>query len=145
MLLALARRGDAPQALVRLSSRGVPGRAILVGTVFGYCAVVMSYVSPDGVFAFLVSSYGTVAIFVYMMIAIAQLRLRKQLEHAAPERLRVRMWCYPYLTWLAIVAMFGIVAAMAFIPDQRSSLLLGVVSALVMLLGYAVRRGLSRR
>jgi GABA permease len=145
MLLALARRGDAPQALVRLSSRGVPGRAILVGTVFGYCAVVMSYVSPDGVFAFLVSSYGTVAIFVYMLIAIAQLRLRKQLEREAPEKLRVRMWGYPYLTWLAIVAMVGIVAAMAFIPDQRSSLLFGVVSALVMLLGYAVRRGLSPR
>jgi hypothetical protein len=32
------------------------------------------------------------------------------------------------------------VAAMAFIPDQRSSLLFGIVSALVMLLGYGVRR-----
>jgi hypothetical protein len=29
---------------------------------------------------------------------------------------------------------------MAFIPDQRSSLLFGIVSALVMLLGYAARR-----
>jgi L-asparagine transporter-like permease len=29
----------------------------------------MSYVSPDTVFAFLVNSYGTVAIFVYLLIA----------------------------------------------------------------------------
>jgi GABA permease len=145
MLLALARRGDALQALARLSSRGVPSRAILTGTVFGYCAVIMSYVSPDRVFAFLVSSYGTVAIFVYVLIAFAQLRLRGRLERESPEKLRVRMWGYPYLTWLAIVGMLGIVAAMAFIPDQRASLVFGIASAVVMLLGYGVRRGLFAR
>ena len=144
MLLAMARRSDAPQALVKLNSRGVPARAILTGTAFGYCAVVMSYVSPDKVFAFLVSSYGTVAIFVYVLIAISELRLRGRLERESPEKLRVRMWAYPYLTWLAIVAMFGIVAAMAFIPDQRSSFLFGVVSALVMLLAYGVRKACRR-
>jgi len=112
--------------------------------VFGYCAVIMSYVSPEGVFAFLVSSYGTVAIFVYVLIASAQLRLRARLERDSPEKLRVRMWGYPYLTWLAIVAMCGIVAAMAFIPEQRSALIFGVASTLAMLLGYGLRRGLAR-
>lgn len=140
MLLSMARRGDAPRALTRLSSRGVPALAILTGTAFGYCAVVMSYVSPEGVFAFLVNSYGTVAIFVYLLIALSQLRLRAELERAAPERLRIRMWAYPYLTWLAIFAMIGIVAAMAFIPEQRSSFAFGILSAAAMLVAYAVRR-----
>jgi len=144
MLLAMARRGDAPRGLTKLSSSGVPSWAILTGTAFGYCAVVMSYVSPEGVFAFLVNSYGTVAIFVYVLIAFAELRLRARLERESPERLRVRMWGYPYLTWVAIVAMLGIVTAMAFIPEQRSSLWFGVISALVMLLGYGLRRR-SRR
>ena len=67
------------------------------------------------------------------------------LEREAPAKLRVRMWGYPYLTWLAILSMLGIVAAMAFLPDQRTSLLFGVVSALVMLLGYGLRRGFTRR
>jgi len=145
MALALARHGDAPAGLTKLSSRGVPGRAILIGTVFGYCAVIMSYVSPEGVFAFLVSSYGTVAIFVYVLIALAQLRLRGRLERESPARLRVRMWGYPYLSVLAILAMLGIVAAMAFIPDQRSSFAFGIVSAGAMLLGYGVRRALAHR
>jgi GABA permease len=100
----------------------------------------MSYVSPDTVFPFLVSSYGTVAIFVYVLIAFAQLRLRARLEREAPGKLRVRMWGYPYLTVLAIVGMLGVVAAMAFIPDQRLPLLFGCASTLVMLLGYLVRR-----
>lgn len=140
MLMALARRGDAPRMFARLDARGVPVPAILAGTAFGYAAVVMSYVSPDRVFAFLVNSYGTVAIFVYVLIALSQLRLRARLEREAPERLRVRMWGYPVLTLLAIAAMLGIVAAMAFIPDQRTPLVFGVASVAVMLAGHALRR-----
>ena len=63
------RRGDAPKALAHLSRSGVPVRAILLATVFGYASVIMSYVSPDTVFAFLVNSYGTVAIFVCITAA----------------------------------------------------------------------------
>lgn len=140
MMMALARRGDAPRAVAQLNSRGVPVRGILFSTAFGYAAVVMNYVSPDHVFAFLVDSYGTVAIFVYLLIAFAELRLRHRLEREAPERLRVRMWLFPALTLVAIATMLAIVAAMAFIPDQRLPLLFGVVSAAVMLVGYALRR-----
>ena len=139
MIFALTRHGDAPAGLAKVNRRGVPVRAILVGTLFGYVSVVMSYVSPDTVFAFLVNSYGTVAIFVYVLIAVSQLKLRARLEREAPEKLRVRMWCYPYLTCFAIVGMVGILVAMAFIPDQRTPLWLGVVSLGVLLVAYAWR------
>ncbi|MDR3452483.1 MAG: amino acid permease [Rhodoferax sp.] len=139
MLFALTRRGDAPRGLAKLSRNGVPVRAILIGTLFGYVAVIMSYVSPDKVFAFLVNSYGTVAIFVYILIAVSQLRLRSRLEREDPARLRVRMWCYPYLTYVAIFAMMAIVVAMWFIPDQRTPLLLGVISLGILVLAYGAR------
>jgi GABA permease len=144
MLMALSRHGDAPRMMAQLNSRGVPVAAILTGTLFGYASVVMSYVSPDTVFPFIINSYGTVAIFVYVLISFAELRLRARLEREAPERLRVRMWGYPYLTVLAIVGMLAIVAAMGFIPDQRTPLLFGVVSTLVMLVGYLVRTAYPR-
>jgi GABA permease len=139
MLFALTRRGDAPEGLAKLSRNGVPSRAILLGTLFGYGAVVMSYVSPDTVFAFLVNSYGTVAIFVYVLIAFSQLRLRARLEREDPARLGVRMWAYPYLTYLAIAGMLGILLAMAFIPDQRTPLAFGLISLGILLLGFTVR------
>ncbi|MBN3749890.1 amino acid permease [Burkholderia sp. Se-20373] len=141
MLFALTRHGDAPAALAKVNKRGVPVRAILLGTVFGYVSVVMSYVSPDTVFAFLVNSYGTVALFVYVLIAFSQLRLRKRLDPVAASKLRVRMWAYPYLTWVAIIGMVGILVAMAFIPDQRKPLWLGVASLGVLVVAY----GLTRR
>jgi GABA permease len=139
MLMALARRADAPAAFSRLDTRGVPVAAILASTVFGYVTVVMSYVSPDRIFAFLVNSYGTVAIFVYVLIAVAELRLRRRLELEAPGRLLVRMWGYPWLTRLTIAAMLAIVAAMAVIPEQRAALLFGLVSVAVLLSAYALR------
>ena len=145
ILFALTRTGDAPLALARISRRGVPTRAILAGTIFGFGAVVMSYVSPDLVFAFLVNSYGTVAIFVYLLIALSELRLRRKLEREHPEKLTLRMWGFPYLTYVAIVGMVGILSARAFIPDQRLPLALGVVSLAGLMVIYAARQRFRTR
>jgi GABA permease len=49
------------------------------------------------------------------------------------------MWAYPYLTYLAIAGMLGIVLAMAFIPDQRTPLVFGVISLGILLLSFAAR------
>jgi GABA permease len=138
MLFALTARGDAPAGLAKLGAGGVPTRALLLGTVFGYGAVVMSYVSPTTVFAFLVNSYGTVAIFVYISIAVSQLRLRARLEQRDPARLLIRMWAYPYLTYITIAGMLAVVIAMAFIPDQRTPLIFGIISLVVLALIFAV-------
>ncbi len=46
MLFALTGRGDAPKGLAKLGRNGVPIRAILLGTLFGYGAVVMSMCLP---------------------------------------------------------------------------------------------------
>jgi GABA permease len=128
MLLALTRHGDAPKLLARVNRHGTPVRAILAGTIVGFAAVMMSYISPDAVFPFLVNSNGTVALFVYVLIALSELRLRRRLERDSPERIVLRMWLFPWLTLVAIAAMLGILAAMAFIPDQRVPLIAGLAS-----------------
>jgi GABA permease len=140
MLLALTGRGDAPRLFRRVNRRGVPVAATLAGTVVALAAIVMSYVSPATVFAFLVNSYGTVALFVYVLIAFSQLRLRRRLEQVAPERLVIRMWFYPWLTYFAIAVMVLNLVAMAFIPDQRVPLVVGVASGLIVVGAYGVRR-----
>ena len=140
ILFALTKAGDAPSALARVSRNGVPVRAILLGTVFGYGAIIMSYISPDRVFAFLVNSYGTVALFVYLLIALAHLRLRARLARDPSGAVAPMRWGYPYLTYGAIIAMIGILAGMAFIPDQRLPLMMGVASLAAIALGYVGKR-----
>jgi GABA permease len=145
MLMALARHGEAPAAFARLDARGVPVAAILGSTAFGYVTVAMSYVSPTRIFAFLVNSYGTVAIFVYVLIAVAELKLRRRLESEMPGRLRIRMWGFPWLTRFTIVAMLAVVASMAVIPEQRAPLVFGLLSVAVLLSAYGLRRATRPR
>jgi GABA permease len=54
------------------------------------------------------------------------------------------MWGYPYLTYFAIAGMLAIVLAMAFIPDQRTPLIFGVISLLLLLLAFSVRHRLGK-
>lgn len=140
MLFALTREGDAPQALARLNGKGVPVNAILFSTLFGYGAVVMAYLSPEMVFAFLVNSYGTVALFVYLVIAVSQVKLRRKLEAEGRLPTEARMWAFPWLSYCAVAGMIAVLSAMAFIPDQRLPLAMGLASLTLALGAYALRR-----
>jgi GABA permease len=144
MLFALAHQGNAPKALLKVNRRGVPVRAILTCMIFGYLSVIMDYVSPQHVFLFLLNSSGAVGLFIYLLIALSQLRMRRQLEREAPDRLRVRMWAYPYLTWLCILAIIAVIVSMAFRPADRSQLILSLVSAAVLWVLYLLKPALAR-
>jgi GABA permease len=145
MNFALARSGDAPQWMVRLNGRGVPARAILIATSIGFLSVIANVISPQKVFLFLLNSSGAVALFVYLMIAVSQLVLRRRLEREDPERLEVRMWLYPYLTYFTIAAIVVVIASMAFVADVRSQLWLGLLSVAVVVAAYFVKERVSAR
>ncbi|KQW47823.1 GABA permease [Nocardioides sp. Root1257] len=141
MVFVLADRGEAPRALTRISSRGVPAAAILTSTVVGFLCVIAAYVSPDTVFLFLLNSSGAVILFVYLLIAISELVLRRQ---TPAEELVVKMWAYPVLTIAAIAGILAILVQMAIKDDTRSQLLLSLLSWAVALVLYAANRRFSR-
>jgi|SRR5215208_5746366 len=62
------------------------------------------------------------------MIALARL------EREDPEKLQVRMWGYPFLTWLAIAAIVVVIGSMAFVDDVRDQLWWSLGSLAVVLL-----------
>jgi GABA permease len=140
MLFALTRHNDAPQFLLNTTRRGVPIWAILAGTSFGYVSVLIYYFFPEQVFTWLINASGAIALFAYLLIAISELVMRRRLEREAPERLQLRMWLYPWLTYLSIFAMAAVLIAMAVIPDQRPLLIASVISAVVILVAYLLRR-----
>lgn len=119
-----------------LTSCGVPAKAIILGTAVGYVAVLNSFFFPNTVFLFLVNSSGAVALLVYLMIAVSELRMSRILEREDPERLKVKMWLFPYLTYLTILCILGVVVIMAFTPDLRIQLLLTLLSLVIVLVAY---------
>lgn len=137
MLFVLAGRREAPAALLRTNRRGVPVAAILSSTVVGYLCVIAAYVSPKTVFLFLLNSSGAIILFVYVLIGVSELILRRRLP---PERLRVRMWFYPVLTLLTIAAMLGVLVSMGVKEDTRSQLLLSLLALGVVLAAYRISR-----
>lgn len=144
MLFALTENGDAPAVFAKLSVRGVPRRAILLGTTMGYLSVAATYVWGDVVFRFLVNSYGAVALFVYMIIAVAQLVWRKQLGSDAQAALQVKMWLFPWLSYLTIGLMATVIIAMAVFKSTRSQFLMSLLTLAVILVAYRIRERLSQ-
>src|ERR687890_1413693 len=140
MLFALTRHNDAPQFLLRTTNRGVPMWAILAGTSFGYISVLLYYFFPEEIFTWLINASGAIALFVYLLISVSELVMRRRLEREAPERLQLKMWLYPWLTYLSIAAIVAVLIAMAGIPSQRPLLIASVISAIVMLIAYGIRR-----
>jgi GABA permease len=139
MMFALANRGDAPQWTVKVNSRGVPARAILLATSFGYVSVIAAALWPETIFLWLVNSSGAVALFVYLLIAVSELRMRARLEREDPEKLQVRMWAYPYLTWVVIVAILVVIGSMAVVDDVREQLWWSLGSLAVVLIAAWAR------
>jgi GABA permease len=124
---------------VKINSRGVPARAILLATVVGYVSVIFAALWPETIFLWLVNSSGAVALFVYLLIAVSQLRMRARLEREDPEKLKVRMWGYPFLTWLVIAAIVVVIGSMAFVGDVRDQLWWSLGSLAVVLLAAWAR------
>jgi GABA permease len=141
VLFTLSRHRDAPQSMVALSARKVPARAILIGTSFGYLAVIASILSPEVVFAFLVNASGAIMLIIYLLVAVAQIRLRQRLAAQDPGRLTLRMWGFPWLSWAVIAAIAAVLIAMAFVPDLASQLYASLACTAVVVVAYlALRR-----
>ncbi|MCB5164350.1 amino acid permease [Streptomyces bambusae] len=145
MAYSLVARGQGPKALGTVT-RGVPRRAVLASSGFGFVTVLLSYWYPDTLFAWLLNMVGGVILVVWGFIAVSQFVLRRRLEREAPEKLVVRMWGFPYLTWVALAGVVGVLGLMAWDADTRVQVLFtGGLTAALAVTGYVRQRTAGRR
>lgn len=138
MLFSLATRQNAPASMIKLSPSGVPTRAVLMSSIAGFVGCFANYAFPGEVFSFLLSTTGSIALQVYLVVAISQLRMRKQLQKQGIEP-SFKMWCFPWLTWIVICMILSVLIYMFLSPDYQyeSYLSLGV-SLLIILFSLIV-------
>ncbi|MEU4794224.1 amino acid permease [Streptomyces sp. NPDC023327] len=145
MAFSLGQRGDAPKAFARTNKRGVPQAAILGSVVFGFLAVWFNYQWKDTVFDFLLNSSGAVALFVWLMICFTQLRMRGIILREEPEKLVVKMWLFPYLTWVTIAMISFILIYMLTDEAGRKQVLLSLLAAAFVVVFSVVREKIRPR
>ena len=130
VLFLLAEHSDAPQWLVQLNERRVPTRSVWMGSAAGVAGVLAATFAQQTVFAFLVNASGAVMVFVYTMVAFAQIRLRRERERSGAPEPGLRMWLFPWASYAAIAGMIGILVAMALTESQAKDLWFSVLALL---------------
>jgi GABA permease len=139
MLYELGRAGHAPRSLSITGENKVPRLGILIGCVAGLLAALAQLYLRDDIFTLLASTSGDIILFVYMIIAFAQIRQRQKLGAEGVE-LKLKMWLFPWLSYAVIGGILGVLVLLAFIPDQQMTLALSLLTVLVVLGALAVRR-----
>lgn len=141
---SLVERGQGPKVLAKVSG-GVPRIAVLTSSVVGFGCVLLSYWRPDDVFPWLLNMIGAVILVVWIFIAVSQLLLRRRVEREAPEKLVVRMWGFPWLTWVALAGMAAIFVLMAREEGTRIQLYsTGGMTLFLAVAGYVRQRVRAR-
>ncbi|MFC5143743.1 amino acid permease [Streptomyces aureoversilis] len=137
---SLVMRGEGPRFLAKVTG-GVPRLTVIASSAFGFFAVLLSYWWPDTVFKWLLYMTGAAVLVVWGFIAVTQLRMRRQLERSAPEKLVVKMWLFPALTWVALAGIVAVLSLMLREEDTRVQLYFtaGLTGALA-LIGYVRQR-----
>ena len=138
VLFVLAASGDAPRALVRLNSRRVPARSVLIGSVAGFVGILAHDLAPSGVFAFLVNASGALIVVIYGMTCAAQVRLRLARERAGLGPPELRVWLFPWASYAAIAAMVLVLVAMALNKEMASQFWASAISIAVAFAAFLV-------
>jgi aromatic amino acid permease len=133
MVFSLGERGLAPRAITRTTGKGVPVIAVLASVAFGFVAVGLNWAFPDVVLPALLNVVGSTLLVTWSAVALSQIILRRRADRAGAE-LPIRMWGFPWLSWLCVVLIAGVVVLAAFDPGARLQLLLTAGLTLVLLI-----------
>ncbi|MFF2912517.1 amino acid permease [Paenibacillus sp. NPDC057934] len=128
MLHSMASQGEAPKALARTTSRGVPLNSLkLCAAVLGIGSM-LAYFAQDRLFALLMAVPGFVVLLVWISITLAQLKLRRKY----PQEPSFKVWGFPYITTLTVTCL--IVIASMFLFDTKNRISIGACLAFLVFL-----------
>ena len=138
LLHVLSSNQEAPSWLAKKNKRGVPVWGVLTSTVVGYGCVVIAALWPDTAFQFLLDSSGALFLFIYLMICLSQLKLRKQWEQEGT--LKYKMWLHPWLPLFVTACIITVLVSMGINPATRLSLLQSLIAIFVIVIAYGVMK-----
>lgn len=144
MLYSLSRGQYAPVWLGRVSSNGVPHRALLASTAGMVAAILLAVFAPKNAFLLL---YGTAVagmFFVWIVILLTHLRFRRAIGRERLSRLPLKLPAHPLPTLAAILVLLAIVVSTSQVEGLRYSIPAFGSLLLVMSASYLRSRARAR-
>ncbi|WP_375738438.1 amino acid permease [Pseudomonas boanensis] len=120
MLYGLAEQGDAPKALMKVDSRGVPVLAIGLSALVTLLCVVVNYLAPQKALELLMALVVAALVINWAMISLSHLMFRKALQARGVEPFFKSLW-YPVSNYLCLAFVALILAVMLMIPGINVS------------------------
>ncbi len=140
VLYSLAGEKEAPAALGRLNGRGLPVAATWTSAGLLAVTLLMAYFLPHKAYAYLVTATGFQAMFIWLVILATHLRYRRHLLRTRPERLKWRLWGYPYTTYFVMAVVLVALAGAPLAHGEEVGALIGLAGIVAMVpVWYAVR------
>lgn len=81
---------------------------------------------------------GGIALLVYLVIAVSHLKMRKKMGKVEQQNLKVKMWLFPYVTYVTIAAIIAVLVAMFAIDTLRSQAFLTMFVTVLIILSYFI-------
>ena len=136
MLYGMAQRGQAPQALTKVSRNGVPYLTVVIMAGALLVGVVLNWLIPENVFAVIASIATFATIFVWLMILAAQYKARRSMtpEQEAGLKFPVPLWPYGQLITMAFLVFVTVL--LAFHADTRVALYVGAAWLVILAVAF---------
>jgi len=145
MLFSLSRGQYAPAWLSRLSSNGVPHRALAISAGGMVAAILLAIFAPKGAFLLL---YGTAVagmFFVWIVILLTHLRFRQSISRQTQKNLPLKLRAHPLPTLASIAAVAAIALSTFWVDGLRYTLVTFAPFLLVMSVVYGKYRNRSSK
>ncbi len=138
MLYGMANRGQAPRVFQKLSRNGVPWMTVVVMAGVLLIGVVLNYLIPENVFMIIASIATFATVWVWLMILLSQVAMRRKLSTAEIKALNFPIWGWPYAPAFAIGFMAFILVMMGYFPDSRPAIYVGITWLALLTIAYRI-------
>lgn len=158
MLYSLAKQGNAPAYLGKLTRRGVPAAGVITSAIIIAIAVVVVFVWPEFAFNYLMSIATIAAAINWTMIMITEIHFRRVVaagngpaelkglkSKEALDKIAFKLPFARVMPYIVIAFMALVVVLMCFSASYRIAVVAGVIWLIVLFAAYELQKRFSHQ
>ncbi|SMG58665.1 amino acid permease [Paraburkholderia susongensis] len=139
MMFGMAQQGQAPLVLTATSRHGAPWVTVLVMAGALLVGVLLNYLMPKDVFLVVASIATFATVWVWLMILLSQIAMRRRLSRAEVAALKFRVPFWPVAPALTVAFMGFVIVMLGWFEDTRVALYVGAIWLALLAVVFYVR------